>query len=395
MLKNKTILVGVSGGIAAYKTCEIVSQLKKHGAQVWVVMTKSAQKLVQPLTFRTLSQNPVILDLFSDEMALSPVPHIALTQQADLFLVAPATANIIGKAAQGLADDALSTMLLSAQCPIIFAPAMNCAMWQKPALKENLQTLKKRGAQIIDPEKGYLACGDWGEGRLAKTEKILEAVFEKLAIKQDLQQKEILITAGPTREMLDPIRFLSNLSSGKMGYALAQAALSRGAKVTLISGPTSLFPPQGAVFIPVVNAKEMEKAVGQNFKHCDVLIMAAAVADFTFEGQKKEKIKKASAKTTLKLVPTTDILGTISKNKGTRKIIGFAAESEKLETYAKEKLMLKKLDLIVGNYIQDSIGKDTNKAVLFFKQKKKEVLPEMSKEALAHRVLKALASREI
>lgn len=395
MLENKTIIVGVSGGIAAYKACDIVSQLKKHGAQVWVVMTKSAQKLVQPLTFRTLSQNPVILDLFSEEFSVSPVAHIAITQKADLFLVAPATANIIGKTAQGLADDALSTMLLSAQCPIIFAPAMNTAMWQKPALKENLQTLKKRGAQIIDPEKGYLACGDWGEGRLAKTEKILEAVFEKLLLKQDLKGKSILITAGPTREMLDPIRFISNLSSGKMGYALAQAALSRGAKVTLISGPTALVPPQGAVFVPVVSAKEMEKAVTQNFKGCDVLIMAAAVADFTFEEQKKGKIKKTAARTTLNLVPTTDILRQIAKIKGTQKIIGFAAESENLETYAQEKLALKKLDLIVGNYIQDSVGKDTNKAVLFFKNKKKKNLPEMTKEELAHRILKALASREI
>ncbi len=395
MLKNKTILVGVSGGIAAYKACEIISQLKKHGAQVWVVMTKSAQKLIQPLTFRTLSQNPVILDLFSDETALSPVPHITLTQQADLFLVAPATANIIGKAAQGLADDALSTMLLSVKCPVVFAPAMNCEMWQKSVLKENLQKIKQRGIQVIDPEKGFLACGAWGEGRLAKTEKILEAVFEIISPKQDLKQKKILITAGPTREMLDPIRFLSNLSSGKMGYKLAQAALSRGAKVTLISGPTSLIPPQGAVFIPVISAKEMEKAVEQNFKQCDVLIMAAAVADFTFDKPEKEKIKKASAKNALKLVPTADILRRISKNKGARKIIGFAAETEKLETYASGKLEQKKADLIVGNYIQDSVGKDTNKAILFFKNKKKEVLPEMSKEALAHRVLNALASREI
>jgi phosphopantothenoylcysteine decarboxylase/phosphopantothenate--cysteine ligase len=391
MLKNKTIILGVTGCIAAYKSCEIVRELKSLGADVWVVMTDSAVKFVTPLTFRTLSNNPVICDLFGQELANIPVPHISLTQKADLILVAPATANILAKAAGGLACDALSTIILSAKCPVIFAPAMNTEMWNKEATADNISKLKIRGHKFIGPERGPLACGDEGIGRLSSVETIIEEVKRELLPNQDLLKKRVLVTAGPTREAIDPVRYISNRSSGKMGYALAEAALKRGAAVTLITGPTDLTPPGGVALVKVETAEEMYNAVATRFDRCDILIMAAAVADFKPRQMKTSKIKKSNTTEAIEIEETTDILKELGKKKSHQILIGFALETDALIENAKTKLKEKNLDLIVAND-PDAFDLDENKVTLISCGGGVKDLGKMKKAQVAQKILDAISS---
>jgi len=399
MLKGKTIILGVTGCIAAYKAAEIVRGLKKLNADVWVVETTEAQKFVTPLTFRTLSGNPVVTDLFSPELKDIPVPHISLTEKADLILVAPATANIIGKAAQGIADDALSTIIMSAKAKTIFAPAMNSRMWENPIVQENISKLKDLGHEFIGPEKGELACGDVGIGRLAEVEKIIDVVKNELAPKADLKNLRILVTAGGTREKIDPIRFIGNPSSGKMGHSFAKRALVRGAKVTLVSGPTKLVPPDEAKFVPVSTAQDMAKAVFDNYYSNDVLIMAAAVSDYRPKKTSKKKIKKCPGragkkKMKIELEKTVDILKEIGKKKNGKIIVGFAAETEDLIKNAKKKLKDKDLDFIVANDITKpgaGFDEDTNIVKIINSKGKILDLPKMSKDDVADRILDEIA----
>lgn len=397
----KTILLGVTGCIAAYKSCEVVRRLKELGFDVWVVMTGSAAKLIAPLTFRTLSGNPVILDLFSEELKNIPLPHISLSEKADLILVVPATANIIGKAACGIADDALSTMLLSATCPKIFAPAMNTRMWDNPTVQENTEKLKKQGVKFMGPIKGKLACGDEGIGHLAEVQDIIDTVVEVLLPKQDLKGKTILVTAGGTREAIDAVRFISNRSSGKMGYAIAEAALERGAEVILVSANVDLPAPSGVKLIKVESASEMLKATLDDFNAADIVVMAAAVADFkpvaaelALPNNKGKvnfaatKIKKSIKNLKLELEPTEDILKVLSKQKGRKDkiIIGFALETENLIQNAKKKLKEKDLDMIVANDTS-SFGSDSSQAILISKSGKVQKLSKLLKAEIAGKLL--------
>jgi phosphopantothenoylcysteine decarboxylase/phosphopantothenate--cysteine ligase len=352
MLKGKTIVLGVSSSIAAYKACEVVSQLKKLGAEVWVAMTREATKLVSPLTFRTLSGNPAIVDLFADELSSLPVPHISLSKRADLIVIAPCTANLIGKLAGGIADDPLTTIALASTAPKLIAPAMNCEMWRNPAVIENVARLKERGYAMLGPVEGKLACGDEDIGRMSEPEEIVSAVVRRLGIRQDLKERHILITAGATREAIDPVRYISNHSSGKMGYALALAARERGAVVTLISGPTHLPAPLDIQPVKVESAGGMLEAVLDFYNNAHAVISAAAVADYVPKlKMQNSKLKKTAKTLKLELSPTPDILKTISQQKGRkgRTLVGFALETEDLIKNAKAKLKVKDLDLIVAN----------------------------------------------
>jgi phosphopantothenoylcysteine decarboxylase/phosphopantothenate--cysteine ligase len=395
MLKNKTIIVGVSGSVAAYKTCAVVSQLRQQGAQVWVVMTASAAKLIAPLTFRTLSKNPVITDLFAEELASLAVPHITLTDQADLFVIAPATANVIGKLAFGIADDPLTTMALSATCPKILCPAMNEKMWKQAVVQENISKLKVQGYKIWGPEVGHLACDDERSsekiGRMVEPKTIVDGIKNLFAATKDLAGRNFLITAGPTFEDLDPVRFIGNRSSGKMGYARAEAAAERGARVTLVAGPTGLAAGVGVELVKVRNAEEMRQAVLKHFAGSDTLIMAAAVADFSPAKMQRQKIKKGEQKSVLvRLSQTPDILAEVSKIKGKRKVVGFAAETKNLQQNARQKLRKKGLDLIIANDVSRSdigFGADYNEVKVIPKKGKMVVLKKRPKVALANQLL--------
>ncbi len=393
MLKGKTIILGITGGIAAYKAAELTSQLVKAGAQVWVAMTEAAQKFVTPLTFRTLSGNPVITGLFSQEALKEPVPHVSFSERADLIVIAPATANIIGKIAQGIADDALTTIFMTSKAPKLFAPAMNTNMWENKIVQENIQRLKKEGYHFIGPAVGRLACGDWGEGRMAEPEDIFQKIIDLIGQKQDFKGKKVLITAGGTREAIDPVRFIGNRSSGKMGYALAQAARDRGAQVTLISGPTDLKPPEGIRSINIRSAKEMKSAVTENLPQADVLLMAAAVADYTPAKVTRQKIKKDGKTLTLELEPTSDILEQIAESRtqkaeSRKVIVGFSVETEDLVKRSREKLKEKKLDLIVAN--TPAAFEADECEVKLISRTKVQNLPKLPKKELAHRILDAI-----
>lgn len=389
-LAGKKVVLGVSGGIAAYKAVELLRLLVKEGAEVTVVMTENAKQFVTPLTFEALSGHPVYHEIFGGEASAS-MAHIRSAENADLMIIAPATANSIGKMAHGLADDPLSTLFAAFAGPVLVAPAMNDKMWDNPAVRENIRTLRKRGVSIIDPEAGELACGVVGLGRLAEPERLLAAVRKGLLRKSDLSGLRILITAGPTREPLDPVRFITNRSSGKMGYAIARQACSRGAEVTLISGPTHLEPPFGVTLLDCQQSGEMASLVLDHLPECDVLIMAAAVGDFAPESVQKEKIKKKDAKGyTLHLRPTQDILLEVAKKKSGQFIVGFAAESENLVQSATEKLQRKQLDLIVANDISaPGIGfqSDNNQVTLIDRDAKVESLPHLSKTEIAELLL--------
>ena len=389
-MKNKKIILAVSAGIAAYKAVELLRMLMKEGAEVQIAMSANAGEFVTPLTFEALSRKPVYHQLFNLENS-ADMKHIRIAENADLMLVAPATASTLGKMANGLADDALSNLYLAFKGPVMIAPAMNEGMWRNLAVKENIEKLKSRGVRFIEPEEGELACKTIGPGRLANLDTIFERVADHFKKFQDLQGLRILVTAGPTHEPLDPVRYISNPSSGKMGYAVAEQAKARGAEVMLISGPTHLKPPMGVDFKACKTAGEMNILVQECFPGCDVLVMSAAVGDFTAEKLEKEKIKKSSREgQILNLVPTKDILMEVSKIKTQQFVVGFAAETQNLLQSALEKLRNKKLDLIVANDISaPGIGfqSDNNQVTLVDSNEQVENLPRMAKQEIANILL--------
>ncbi len=386
------IALGVCGGIAAYKAAEVVRLLQDRGIRVQVVMTRAAQEFVRPLTFAALSGEKVITDLFgaSEQPANveSAIEHIAVAQSIDALLVAPATADVIGKFAHGVADDFLSTLFLATTAPVVVAPAMNVNMWQNAATQANIETLRRRGVRIIEPDSGYLACGMTGPGRLASNEAIIAAVLEVLGASQDLAADTVLVTAGPTREQLDPVRYISNRSSGRMGYAIAEAALRRGAKVELVSGPVSIQPPGGAEVISVETAEQMREAVLQRLEHASVVIATAAVSDYRPKAAARQKIKR-SGPLALELEPTTDILGEVARRRREQVLIGFAAETENALENARKKLAAKSLDAIVVNDVsRPGIGFDSERnAVTIITHEEVIEVPETSKWEVAQRVL--------
>jgi phosphopantothenoylcysteine decarboxylase / phosphopantothenate---cysteine ligase len=390
-LWGKRVALGVTGSIAAYKAISLLRALKREGAVVSVVMTKAAMKFVTPLTFEVLSGTRVATDMFEahEEMA-----HLTIPEQVDVVLVAPATANFLAKAALGLADDVLTTMLLSARCPIVVAPAMDGDMWIHPTVVHHVQTLKARGVVVLEPEVGPLASGQVAQGRLCEEPKILAAVDAILAAQCDWHDQVVLVSAGPTQEPIDPVRFLSNRSSGKMGYAIAEAARARGAEVILVSGPSSLNSPSGVTTIRVNTAAEMTDALCQKFPACTVLIMAAAVADFRPKNLAEHKIKKqGKAEMVLELESTTDILAMLSAQRTSQIVVGFAAETEQLLSHAQDKLKTKGLDLIVANDVTQEgggFGSDDNAVVIFSATGEQRDLGLMSKRRLADEILTAV-----
>jgi phosphopantothenoylcysteine decarboxylase / phosphopantothenate---cysteine ligase len=389
------ITLGVTGGIAAYKSAELVRRLQDEGHTIQVVMTKAAREFITPLTFAALSGQRVITDLFSNqpggEGSLdSAIDHIAVAQRTDLLLVAPATADVLAKFARGIADDFLTTLYLACTAPAVVAPAMNVNMWQHAATQENVATLRKRGVHIVEPSEGYLACGMTGSGRLAEQEDILRAVRAVLHAEQDLVGETVLVTAGPTYEDIDPVRFLTNRSSGKMGYAVAAAAARRGAKVLLVSGPTALETREAVERIDVRSAEEMARAVQSRFPSCTIAVFAAAVADYRPAEKASQKIKRANGEWTLKLEPNPDILASVAKNKGERLIVGFAAETENVTENARKKLTQKNADLIVANDVSATgagFDLDTNVVTMFSRDGRDLPLPKMSKTEAAGRIL--------
>jgi phosphopantothenoylcysteine decarboxylase/phosphopantothenate--cysteine ligase len=388
------ITLGVTGGVAAYKAAELVRRLQQDGFSVQVVMTRGAREFVTPLTFAALSGQKVITDLFAEyggEANLeSAIEHIAVAQRTDLLLVAPATADILAKFARGIADDFLTTLYLASTAPVIVAPAMNVNMWNHAATQENVEMLRARGVKIVDPDEGYLACGMTGAGRLAGQAAIVGAVHEALHAVRDLAGEKVLVTAGPTRENLDPVRYLSNRSSGKMGYAVAEAAARRGAHVILVSGPTSLDVPAGVERIDVQSADEMHRAVLEKVADCSIAIFAAAVADYRPTESNGHKIKRNKESTTISLEPTPDILASVARNKGDRFIVGFAAETEHVAENARQKLAAKNADLIVANDVTAEgagFDHDTNIVTLFARDGRDLALPRMSKSEVAQRIL--------
>lgn len=389
-LKGKTVVLGVTGGIAAYKSCELVSRLKKAGAQVHVIMTKNACQFVAPLTFETLSGHPVVCDTF-ERPETWEVEHVALAKKADLFVVAPATANILAKMTWGIADDMLSTTVLATKAPVLAAPAMNTGMWENAATQENVQKLAARGIRFIGPEGGYLACGDTGKGRMSEPNDIYREIETLLCAGQDMQGLSVLVTAGPTRERIDPVRFITNRSSGKMGYAIAQAAAERGAKVTLISGPVNLSAPDGVEVVPVESTRDLYDAMMARCGEADIVIQSAAPADFTPVKQAKQKIKKQNgSELTLTFAQTPDVAAAVGEKKRPGQIlVGFAAETNDVLENAEGKLRRKNLDMIVANDVTApgaGFDVDTN-VVTFVTREKTEQMPMLLKSQVAGELL--------
>jgi phosphopantothenoylcysteine decarboxylase/phosphopantothenate--cysteine ligase len=385
-LADRRVVLGVTGGIACYKACEVVRLLVQAGAQVRVVMTAGAQQFVTPLTLQTLSGHPVATDTF-DLGQESEIGHIRLADEADVVLVAPATANALAKMAHGIADDLLGTVLLATRAPVVVAPAMNVNMWEHPATRDNMERLRARGVHVVGPASGMLACGWDGAGRLAEPAEIVEAVRVALT-PQDLAGEHVLVSAGPTREAIDPVRYLSNHSSGKMGFAIARVARRRGAAVTLVAGPTALTPPPGVTCVRVESAREMAEALDAAWARATVLVMAAAVADYTVAKPASQKMKKADAALTLPLARTRDILTSLAARKGRRIVVGFAAETQNLAAEAQRKLRTKNLDLIVANDVTvpgAGFGSDTNVVRLFDASGADVALPVLAKEDVAAR----------
>jgi len=389
MLKGKEIALGVTGGIAAYKAAEFVRLLVKAEANVHVVMTRNAQAFITPLTFQTLSGNPVTTDLFS-LIEEGKIGHIALADLAQLILILPATANIIGKIANGIADDFLSTMVMASKAPVLFVPSMNVNMWENKTLQKNVQTLVKRGYDFIEPGEGELACHWYGKGRLAELNEVMEKM-EDLFSPKNLKGERILITGGPTQESIDPVRFITNHSTGKMGYALAKMARRRGAEVILITGPAPHpIPRRDIKALPVRTAAEMRQAVLNHLKGCSVVIKAAAVSDYRPKVISEKKLKKSGSSLSLELERTQDILEEIGKKKGDRILIGFAAETEDLIANANKKLKKKNLDFIVANDVGKpggGFGADTNQVKIIYPSGKIKDLPLMSKEEVSQFIL--------
>lgn len=390
-LENKKIVIGVTGSIAAYKIAGLCSMLKKKKADVTVIMTQNATNFINPITFETLTGNKCLIDTF-DRNFQYDVEHVELAKAAEVFLVAPASANVIAKAAHGIADDMLTTTLLAATCPKLFAPAMNTRMYQNPITQDNLQILKKYGMKVITPASGYLACGDTGEGKMPEVEELYDNIIDALTPK-DLTGYNVLVTAGPTREKIDPVRFISNHSTGKMGYAIAKQAGMRGAKVTLVSGPVALEAPKGIEVVPVVSAKDMADAVWERADKMDMIIKAAAVADYRPVTTYEDKVKKSGDDMNIALERTDDILAHLGKNKKEGQILcGFSMETKDMLENSKVKLKKKNLDVIVANNLKVAgagFGTDTNIVTLITKDEVKE-LPILSKEEVADRILSYL-----
>lgn len=388
-MRKKNVVLGITGSIAAYKAAELTSMLVRNNYEVYVIMTQAATKFVTPLTLQTLSQHRVYVDMFETPHNWE-IGHISLAQRADVVLIAPATANFIAKLAAGLADDLLSATILATKAPVVIAPAMNVGMYENPIFQRSMRYLKKEGYYFVEPEEGKLACGTSGKGRLANLEKIVAVVERIFTSKNDLCGKHVVVTAGPTREPLDPVRFLSNYSSGKMGYAIAEEAKERGACVTLISGPVHLEPPAGVDLISVETAEEMFDAVKKHFETADVVIKAAAVADFKPVNKRTEKIKKDKASLTIELEYTPDILQYLGENKRNQVLVGFAAETANLLENARKKLNQKNLDLLVANDLTvegAGFGVDTNVATLLFPDGTITKLPKMTKKELARLII--------
>lgn len=389
MLKNKTVLLGVTGSIAAYKAATLASMLVKAGANVEVIMTKNACNFINPITFESLTGNKCIVDTF-DRNFKYEVEHISIANAADLAVIAPASANVIGKLASGIADDMLTTTLMACKCKILIASAMNTNMYENQVLQRNLDSLKEYGYEEIEPLSGRLACGTTGKGKMQEPEIIFEYILKELASDKDLKGKKVLVTAGPTQENIDPVRFITNHSTGKMGFALAKAAMLRGAEVTLIKGPVSIAPPMFVNVIDVVSAKDMFEAVQHNYGDCDIIVKSAAVADYTPVETANEKIKKTDSDANISLKRTKDILAFLGENrKEGQKICGFSMETENLIENSLKKLKKKKIDLIAANNLKvdgAGFGTDTNVITLISDDSIKE-LPLMSKEAAANAIL--------
>jgi len=391
-LKNKTVVLGITGSIAAYKMANVASQLAKMDCDVQVIMTKNAQEFISPLVFESLTGNKCIVDTFDRNISYD-IAHVSLAKKADLFMVAPASANIIGKIAHGIADDMLSTTIMACRCPKLIAPAMNTAMYENIIVQNNLSLLRSFGYQIIDPATGILACKDVGAGKLPDETLLISHILREIAYPDDLSGKKILITAGPTGEAIDPVRYITNHSSGKMGYALATAAAMRGADVTLISGKTALEPPAFVTFIPVFSASEMCAAVMDHFEAADIVIKAAAVADFKPKNYSDQKLKKRAGLPEIQLEPTIDILKTIGEKKRADQFIcGFSMETENMVENTQAKLDRKNVNMMVANNLKEK-GAGFNTAtnrVTIITAERTEALPLLSKNEVAHRVLDAI-----
>ena len=385
---KKNVVLGVSGGIAVYKALEITSLLIKKGINVNVIMTENATKFVTPLSFQSLSQNTVACDTFQ-EPKVWEIQHISLAEKADVMLVAPATANIIGKVANGIADDMLSTTIMATKAKVIFAPAMNVNMYENPILQDNIRKLKSFGYEFIEPAEGRLACGSVGKGKLEKPEIIADRVLMELNDKKDLKNKKVIVTAGPTIAPIDPVRYITNRSSGKMGYAIAKEARNRGAEVTLISGSTSLEAPEGINIVRIATNEEMRKAVLDRFDSADIVVKAAAVADYKPKNYSTQKIKKAQNDFSLELTRDNDILKELGSLKNKQILVGFAAESQNLKENALVKLEKKNLDYVVANDITSSdtgFASEDNKVIILSKDKEEIKLDKMSKEKIAEKL---------
>lgn len=397
-MKKPCVVLGVTGGIAVYKACELLRLLQKRGIDVFVVMTQNACRFVAPLTFETLSGHPVAVDTF-DRPQTWEVEHIALAKRADLFLIAPATANIMGKMACGIADDMLSTTVMATRAPVLVAPAMNTGMWENAAVQQNVKTLRARGVEIVAPVSGHLACGDSGAGKLEDVEVIAERACELLFAKKDMEGLRVMVTAGPSREALDPVRYISNRSSGKMGYAIAQAAQKRSAEVTLLSGPVAIEAPLGVKLVPFTTTQELLDRASELAREQDLLIQAAAPADYRAKEVAPQKIKKQGGEPmTFTLVENPDVAATLGKAKRSGQVfVGFAAETNDVLAHAKDKLARKNLDMIVANDVTRpgaGFDVDTNIVTLITKDGQ-EALPMMSKAEVAQRILdRALALRK-
>lgn len=395
MLKGKTVLLGVSGSIAAYKIANLARLLKKNHATVHVLMTEHATNFITPTTFETLTGTKCLIDTFDRNFEFS-VEHVALAKQADLFMVAPASANVIGKIAWGIADDMLTTTIMACPCKKFIAPAMNTNMYNNPIVQDNIARLKGFGYEFVEPVVGMLANGDTGNGRMADEETLLAYILKELAFKKDLAGKKVLVTAGPTREAVDPVRYLSNHSTGKMGYALARAAMQRGAEVTLVTGPTSLKRPEFVKVVEIVTAAELYEAVLSRFAEQDVIIKAAAVADYRPAAVSGEKVKKAEGEMSIPLSRTEDTLKALGARKREGQFLcGFSMETERMLEHSREKLLKKNLDMIVANNLKvegAGFGTDTN-VVTIITRGGEVSLPKMSKEEVAHRILDAINRR--
>lgn len=396
LFEKKKITVGITGGISAYKACDLVSWLNQQGAKVQVIMTEGAQKFVSPLLLHSLSGQVVITDMFANDNELH-IPHIFSVDKADLLVVAPATANILAKAAHGIADDVLSAAILAATCPILFVPAMNFHMYENVATQENIEILQQRGYAVLEAEEGRMACGTVGKGRFPAAEVLREAVTHMVFPKQDLLGKKVLITAGPTRENIDPVRYISNYSSGKMGYALAEAARNRGAEVLLISGPVNLPEPQGVTVRHVITAEEMYEAVLAAYDNMDIVVKAAAVADYRvaeIAGQKMKKQGKAAEGIQLALIANPDILRALGEKKTHQFLVGFAAETEHVLENARKKLITKNLDLLIANDVSaEGAGFDVDTNVVTLLSKNETLsLQQMTKAVLAEKIWDKIVS---